>query len=155
MLPRMTRTGDRICRRGHLVPYGGKCKTCKKLNDHSVSRKIREKRRSRCDRGHILTESNVVTTKRTRKDGTVYTQRNCRTCRESREFRKASNLRKKSPSLFGRARAQVRVAQIDREILDAVDQLELMSSYELRVWKGARDALVAERDSLTRQFNLG
>lgn len=149
--PRLTRIGDRICRRGHLVPYGGKCMTCKKLGDHSVSKKVQAKRRSRCDRGHILSDSNVITTKRTRKDGSVYQQRNCRTCYEARKSRKYLNER---PSVFGRAKARVRIAQIDEFILNKVDGIELMSSYELAVWNEERLALVKERDALTRRCNL-
>ena len=149
--PRLTRAGDRICRRGHLVPYGGKCRTCQKLGDHSAS-KNRQKKRSRCDLGHPMVESNVLKTKRIRADGSAYTQRNCRTCFEAREARKVKH---QSTTRFSRARAQVRIAQIDEFILNKVDTIELMSSYELAVWNEERLVLVKERDALTKRYNFG
>ena len=141
---------SRICKRGHLVPNGGKCLACNKLYVRTAPKRL--SKRSRCDMGHPMVESNVIKTKRIRADGSSYIQRNCLACAEARESRKQAKGRSPRGT---RALGISQVAMIDERILSMVDSIELMSTYELNQWRAERAELTKQRDGLCKKFNIG
>ncbi len=155
--PRALHAGARVCLRGHLVPHAGRCVACKKLE-----KKRPTAIKSRCDRGHIWTKETTKYSIRTRTNGSTYRSRICIPCAEYREEKKAAKLEKLKAdrSIPGyamraaRIEARRRVDEIDAFILDSVGRIELMSRYELRVYRDHVAKITAEKDGLAKRFHL-
>lgn len=149
--PRMLHRGSRVCLRGHLLPQGGRCSTCrdmavKKVVDRRVIRK------TRCTKGHHLDAGNVVETKRTRANGTGYVQRSCLTCMRNREV--AKGLKHPQSSRFQRAKAKAIVEEIDDYMLSMADRIELMPRHEIAQWNVTRIAMLKKKDDLVKRYHF-
>lgn len=155
--PRILHAGARVCLRGHLLPHGGKCHACQKLGKKGPATI-----KSRCDRGHIWTKETTKYSIRTRSNGSTYRSRICIPCAQDREAKRAAKDEKlkagRSMSEFAmraaRIEARRRVDEIDTYILDSIDRIELMSRYELRVYRDQVVTLTAEKDALVKRFHF-